>query len=146
MKTIILIRHAHRVTEPDRRRDNGLSIKGKRQTKKLKRKLNEYLNGRTLWLSSPKRRCVETLLPLTNKKEEILIEPLLDEGSSLEMKVKKFWKKINSHKNSTIVFCTHGDWIPVFTELCLGIEISLKKSGYLVFNVTSNKKRLLSLE
>lgn len=62
----ILIRHAHRDTA-DRAQDNGLSKKGREQAKRLRKYFEERFpegEGDLVLVTSPKKRCVETIEPI----------------------------------------------------------------------------------
>jgi 8-oxo-(d)GTP phosphatase len=132
MKTLVIIRHAHRDLR-DRSADNGLSKKGRSQAREVKRFYRERFGSKpALLLSSPKRRCVETLEPLAKMLGgSIRIEDLLKEGEK-GRRVKPggflFWWR--DRAPCRVVACSHGDWIPAFLKRALGADISLKKGGW----------------
>lgn len=140
-KTLILIRHAHRDTS-DRSRDNGLSEKGREQSRWLKRFFasrfeNDEINR--VWLvSSPKKRCIETLAPIAFElKSQVDSHPDLDEQSHQEtlekfqQRIEHFLKDwIESPQELTVV-CSHGDWLPIAVQDLLGCSLDFKKSGWL---------------
>lgn len=138
-KTLVLIRHAHRETSQGREQDNGLSPKGRRQVRKLfdfyfKRFPEE--ESPLLW-SSPKRRCLETLLPLARKLEKKLVtKDDLDEQASGESfkdfsnRVDSIFKEIRKSKKNLIILCSHGDWIPLFLKQRLGVKVLLRKGAW----------------
>ena len=138
-KTIILIRHAHRDTT-NRDLDNGLSDKGYKQVEILKKwlpeKIKEFETKTMVALSSPKKRCVETLTPVARKT----LSPLetwedLDEQASNESR-EKFWERIQHsiheiHKRpeELAMVCSHGDYLPLFIFHLLGVNLELNKAG-----------------
>jgi 8-oxo-(d)GTP phosphatase len=147
-RTLILLRHAHRETTLGRDRDNGLSEKGKEQAKAIaKYYLGRFPDSSPVLLSSPKIRCVETLLPLADKTgRDIKVVDLLDEqfetNTAFQRRIAKFlqwWKK---SQPSVLVVCSHGDWIPAFSRLFLGTAIELKKGGWLELESKSGVLRL----
>jgi len=138
-KTLIIVRHAHRDKAAGRERDNGLSAKGKRQTERLLTYFDSrYRDTRPYMVSSPKVRCVETLLPLAKKeKTELQISTLLLEQGSQETKkamakrVKRFCDWCRSPEApELLVACSHGDWIPVCLEELTGVTVHLSKAGW----------------
>lgn len=141
MVSLILVRHAHRDTS-DRELDNGLSQKGLKQVRHLEKELIKLCGLKdlksALFLSSPKRRCVETLFSLSTLSEKGLkVDVRLDEQGSGESSL-AFASRINSllsgltQFGGTQVWCSHGDWIPAATEELLGVAIPLKKGAALV--------------
>src|SRR4051812_29682252 len=84
-KILVLVRHAHRDTSC-READNGLSEKGQTQAVRLKSELAAKLaNKQPLFVSSPKKRCIETLKPLAKTfRKDVQIDPLLLEEASEE--------------------------------------------------------------
>jgi broad specificity phosphatase PhoE len=85
-RKLIIVRHAHRDTSSGRERDNGLSERGREQAKAVSRYFRERFAKETaLLLSSPKVRCIETLLPLSDRLDvEVQILDLLDEQNEGE--------------------------------------------------------------
>jgi broad specificity phosphatase PhoE len=150
-KTLILIRHAHRDTDAGRTRDNGLSDKGKDQAREFRKfYMDSGLAADALFQSSPKKRCVETLEPLAKKlARDIEIDKLLDEQSdgesysALTRRIDLFIAWAEHAEASTIVACSHGDWIPAFCEKVIRDGKDLRKGEWLVFEFT-DKWRLKS--
>ena len=136
-KTLILVRHAHRNTE-DRSKDNGLSEKGQLQVKKLTKFAKRRLVGtQVTFLTSPKKRCIETLLPLTKELGvKLVIDDRLDEHGRLEnqalftARIEEFMDHWKFDSEGVLVVCTHGDWIPVMIEKLTGSKTGLKKAGW----------------
>jgi broad specificity phosphatase PhoE len=151
MKRLVLIRHAHRSTE-DRTRDNGLSEKGHEQTKRLVKFARERLEsdsdsfGKIEFLSSPKKRCRETLGPVADAiKSKVTIEPLLDEhhpgetASLFTSRVQEFLEKWKAQGSDLSVLCSHGDWIPLAVQLLTGAKIGLKKAAWCEIEYTGGE-------
>ncbi len=136
-KNLILVRHAHRDTSEGRERDNGLSERGKDQAKAIARYFKErYGKEEALLLSSPKVRCIETLLPLADKLGvEVKVVDLLGEQvesqEALERRIEKFFRWWKQRGPALVVACSHGDWIPAFSRKVLGISLDVKKGAWL---------------
>ncbi|NJL24381.1 MAG: histidine phosphatase family protein [Calothrix sp. SM1_5_4] len=140
VKTLILIRHAHRDTTR-RELDNGLDEKGREQARFLKRFFSERFSvgevNSGLWLvSSPKLRCVETLLPLARSLERpVDIHPELSEQAvkesrqSLERRVHAFLHEWTNSSIPLTLLCSHGDWLPVAVYHLLGLRQEFKKGA-----------------
>ena len=134
-KRLILIRHAHRDTEVASK-DNGLSEKGEQQVKRMLRYFEERIEGETRFLSSPKKRCRETLGPLAERHgNAIEIDGRLIETGPIERQEEvqaRLGEFIDEWKYSgpeTLVACSHGDIIPVLVERLTGARIGIKKCG-----------------
>jgi broad specificity phosphatase PhoE len=142
---LILVRHAHRDTS-SREADNGLSEKGREQAKELvsvfkKRIGKDFLkDAKIVLLSSPKKRCIETLTPFSKKIEVgVTIDPNLDEQKpeetlgQFEKRIVSFLKFVQSnssdHKNLYVFVCSHGDWLPIALQKLVGVVIDMKKGG-----------------
>lgn len=141
-RRLILIRHAHRDII-DRDADNGLSIKGRKQSKWIAKyaqsfwKPEEFNKGGGQILCSPKIRCIETVEPLAAiLKAEVTIEKLLEEKASKETE-KEFqnrvcsflaaWRKMKSRE---LIVCSHGDYLPLLLFQCLGIAFDVRKGSW----------------
>lgn len=130
MKTLIIIRHAHREKIAD---DNGLSPKGRKQAKRARDFYrSRFRRSTAALLSSPKRRCVETLEPLSELLDvDIETTALLDEGDALKLRAREFLSHwLASSGPELTVISSHGDWIPVFLELATGARAELAKGGW----------------
>ncbi len=151
MKRLVLIRHAHRSTE-DRSKDNGLSEKGFAQVKRLVQFSKERIDsdsddfGQVRFMSSPKKRCRETLAPIAEAQDTTLtIEPLLDEHRSGESgavfveRIRQFLEQWKSEGSDLTVICSHGDWIPMAVHLMTGAKIGLKKSAWCEIEYTGGE-------
>lgn len=134
--------------------DNGLSRKGKAQAKALKRFFSSVdLEGSVALMSSPKKRCVETLIPLSRLlKKPVSISPLLDDFSfqgeretDLKKRVLKFLRSVARMNKDNFVISCHGDFIPVVLQSLLGIEASLAKGGLAEIVLEGPKGRLVNL-
>ena len=136
-KRLILIRHANRDTDLPML-DNGLNDKGKKQVKQLVRFAHDKDLEGALFLSSPKKRCVETITPLAEALEStVKIEPNLSEGYSTK-NLDAFIEKLKHEDAEVIVACSHGDWIPAFVQRLTGASISIKKAGWCEIELTGN--------
>ncbi|MBS1958912.1 MAG: histidine phosphatase family protein [Bdellovibrionales bacterium] len=136
-KRLILIRHAHRDTdEPGK--DNGLSGKGNEQVKRLLKFASDRLDDTDpMFISSPKKRCQETLGPIakmTGHKMEIderLTEHGPTESTSLYLaRIDEFLDHWKFECPDTTVVSSHGDWIPIAVQRLTGAKIGLKKAGW----------------
>ena len=136
-KTLVLIRHAHRDTD-EQTRDNGLSVKGQEQVKKLMKFVEERWKGQeAVFLTSPKKRCIETLTPIAQEfKKKCDVNDYLDEQGSSEtttLYLARIDEFLNSWKYDgaeLTVICSHGDLIPVVIEKLTSAKTGLKKAGY----------------
>lgn len=138
-KVIILIRHAHR-DNSIRELDNGLSDKGYKQVGILKKWLPQQIKElevkSVVALTSPKKRCVETVTPVARKAlAEIEIWDALDEQKESESH-EKFWERVQStihqihqRPEELILVCSHGDYLPLFIFHLLGVNLELNKGG-----------------
>jgi len=142
VKTLILIRHGHRDTS-NRELDNGLSDKGRDQAKAVKRFFTSRFSEEDfkggLWLvSSPKIRCIETLLPMTKSLDRpVDAHPQLDERNAnepsgrMEERVQTFLHEWTRSQAALTVLSSHGDWLPIATYHLLGLDIEPKKGSWL---------------
>jgi len=137
VKTLILIRHAHRNAD-DPSRDNGLSDKGQEQVKKLvKFARNRLADAKPVFLCSPKKRCQETLGPVAKdlgfkfEIDERLTEHGVSENSALyQARIDEFLDFWKYECPEVTVICSHGDWIPVAIQKLTGAKVGIKKSGW----------------
>lgn len=143
IKQLILIRHAHR-DNSDRGLDNGLSPKGEKQARWLKRYVEgrfsreEWKDLKAVLLSSPKKRCVETLLGLSEhfdlpcEKEMDLDEQKPNESfAQFEARIHEFLKWWVKDAPPVVVACSHGDWLPLAVFHLLGASVEMKKGSWL---------------
>lgn len=154
-KRLILVRHAHR-DNTMRQLDNGLSDKGFDQAKYIKRYFTARFGDEeikeSLWLvSSPKIRCVETLLPLSKALgRPVDSHPQLNEGEmgeggrAMEARVQNFLKEWKQSKVETTVACSHGDWLPIAFHQLLGIYLEPKKGSWFEIEWESDRPELVS--
>jgi broad specificity phosphatase PhoE len=138
-KTLVIIRHAHRNLD-DRTRDNGLSDRGEEQVKKLVKFYKTRFDGeKASFYCSPKKRCVETLSPLAveGKSKAIEIDDRLDEHQASEnmamylARMDEFLDVWKYEGAELTVICSHGDWIPIAVKKLVGVQIDIKKSGWI---------------
>jgi len=138
MKTLVILRHAHRDKDLGREFDNGLSKKGQKQARLLakffkKRFLSSSANAQVSikLISSPKKRCIETLEPIARLiQNEVEISNQLNEGVNYSLHVRSFIERLNGLEQDFVVICSHGDWIPLFFEKWIGISIHLNKGAW----------------
>ena len=138
------MRHAHRDTETGREQNNGLSKKGKHQAKYLRDSLLLIVGDRkSKLLSSPAKRCIETLTPLAKKINALIeISIALQEQQPGESerqfrgRVEEFVRWWTNSQHSLLILCAHGDWIPECTKILLGREISLQKGAFVSLEQT----------
>lgn len=136
VKTLIIIRHAHREKLSVGPSDNGLSPKGQKQAKSLTQYFDKKFGDvAAVFYSSPKKRCIETIEPIAKSvKATIKVLDSLDESDTqkqLQSRVRQFeefWMALDA---PLIVACSHGDWIPAFTQKIVGKSIDLDKGGWI---------------
>ncbi len=153
LQRLVLIRHAHRETL-DRSADNGLSPKGKDQAKRLSEFFRKRFMEQRSWspsdwvlLSSPKRRCIETLKPWESQFNiGVQIKPELDEKLE-EEDAEAFVERVRDALNflaamsasKNVIICSHGDWIPTAANILTGSDLELKKGAWLELEPALNK-------
>ncbi|HUP58007.1 MAG TPA: phosphoglycerate mutase family protein [Bdellovibrionota bacterium] len=131
--TLLIVRHAHRDKSLGGAADNGLSAKGRKQSSRVLERFKEQFAsaGSVKVLSSPKRRCMETVQPIAEHLgTKVRVEALLDEGENLELRAKKFLQEWKKDSPELLVICSHGDWIPCFLEFATGVQTDLAKGGW----------------
>jgi len=158
MKRLIIIRHAHRDVT-DRMQDNGLSPKGRIQAKALVDLYSERIGrdglGATssvvepLILSSPRKRCQETLESLSKAlKISVKVDPRLDEQHAAEtirewtQRVQAFIAEWKSSPEPLWVVCSHGDWIPFALEILIHQSIDVKKGAWIELELKGDQVTL----
>lgn len=121
-----------------RAEDNGLSKKGREQAEGL----GEYFKKRfskgdeVKLISSPKKRCQETLEPIAQYlgKRITVSEGLLEEqpnetSEGFQKRVERFLKE-NSRTSGVVVLCSHGDWLPIALQAACGARTNPKKASW----------------
>jgi broad specificity phosphatase PhoE len=145
-KVLILVRHAHRSVE-DRRADNGLSEKGKLQREILTEHIEQLLPKgpmKVSLVSSPKKRCLETLEKLASRLNlKIEIEKKLEEGALNRSSLKDFLREMIQSPSDAVVACSHGDVIPSLLEIACGHPLELSKGSLVVLRITEDEEFLL---
>lgn len=128
-RRLILIRHAHRDTE-NHALDNGLSEKGLKQVKQVvKFAQSRDLEG-AVFLSSPKKRCIETITPVADwHGSRVKIEKAIGEGCT-PAELNAFIDQWKYEGPDTTVISSHGDVIPMLVQKLTGGLISIKKAGW----------------
>ena len=146
-RTLILLRHAHRDTGLGRDRDNGLSEKGNEQARAFRDYFLKSYDAKPFLLSSPKKRCRQSLEPLADKiASPPEVDKLLDEQSdtesfdALERRVEIFQTWMEETQHPLVIACSHGDWIPIFADKAISQPLSLKKGAWFTFEINSKKK------
>ncbi len=140
-KTLVLIRHAHRERLLGPQVDNGLSDKGKKQAKEVAKYFHDYFDSsEATFLSSPKKRCMETIQAISDKVE---VRDELGEGLGLRFRAQKFadWWRGPSASELTVA-CSHGDWIPECVQILTGAVIDIKKAGWVEIESVGTQVRL----
>jgi broad specificity phosphatase PhoE len=141
-QTLVLIRHGHRDTSR-RELDNGLDEKGRDQAKAIKRFFSsrfagqEFKNG--LWIvSSPRVRCMETLLPTAKElgrsvdsHPDLLEQTGRENAKALLGRVQRFLGEWRESRMSLTLVCSHGDWLPLASQLLLGLHLEHKKGSWM---------------
>lgn len=154
-KTLVLIRHAHRDTS-QRALDNGLSEKGREQARWLKRffterfKVESFNDG--LWIaSSPKLRCLETVMPMAKAVgRSVDPHPDLDEQGAresrgaFELRIQSFLREWENSEVAIAIACSHGDWLPLAIHRVLGISGEMKKGSWFEVETEANFTTLKS--
>lgn len=142
MKTLILVRHAHR-DNSKRELDNGLTEKGKKQAQWIRKfalgrvKAEKWEKSQISLISSPKLRCMETLESL-GKSLEIKIQSSADllemqDKEALEQmdkRIHKFFKEWMAKGSAVTILCSHGDWLPMAAYHLLGASVDFKKGSW----------------
>jgi broad specificity phosphatase PhoE len=104
---------------PDR--DRELSDRGRRQAEGLRAQLGRV--GATRLVSSPFRRCVDTLLPLgTELGLEVESDDRIGEGTGFLGAL----QLADELRGQTAIICSHGDVIPDLLEALLRRGITLE--------------------
>ena len=146
---IVFVRHGHR-DKPVPDADNGLSEKGRGQVEDLLKafKKGQLPLSQNFW-TSPKKRCVQTLQPLSDMANSpLIIENLLDEQKSGETQ-KAFQNRIEEllekaeKLGETVYLCSHGDLIPEAIELMSGRSVDVSKGQALILKQEKGQWKLL---
>jgi broad specificity phosphatase PhoE len=146
-KILIFIRHAHRDKKTGRDQDNGLSATGKKQAQGLTKYFEKaYPKAKPVVLSSPKRRCVETVEPIARKFDvTIQLSFILDEGGKIEQKVKSFDRWWKDQAPDLTIVCSHGDWLPAALKRLTGVRADMAKGGWAEIHYNQGKPVLVNL-
>ncbi len=142
-KQLIFVRHAHRDTS-QRSLDNGLSEKGKRQARWIKKFAlsrfapDEVKDLKATLLSSGKKRCLETLEPLAEAwklkveiKSELMEHSAQESHEAFKMRIEDFLSWWINSGPALLFVSSHGDWLPVACQRLLGIPVEMKKGAWL---------------
>lgn len=128
-KTLILIRHAHRDKKFGSDADNGISEKGEKQVKRLLKYMEDHYHDVNPYIiSSPKKRCQQTIAPIAEYyKKEVEIEELVGEAPNLEGRVREFHKWWIQKAPEFTIVCSHGDFIPICVFMMTGARADISK-------------------
>lgn len=140
-KVLLIIRHAHRDKDRGREVDNGLSAKGRRQAAWGADYFRHHFSGRARFISSPKLRCLETLLPIA-RRARIEVSSLLDEGRGLRRRARAFLRQWRASRQGLTVISSHGDLIPALLEAASGAPVELAKGGWAILEEIDGRVRL----
>jgi broad specificity phosphatase PhoE len=140
IQNIVFIRHAHR-DQNTSDSNNGISLVGKAQAANLVEQVGRGLLPHCdLLLSSPKRRCLETLEPLAKHFSTVVqIDMALDERGFSEPR-DSFVKRIDDFlrtlviqdAGATIYLCSHGDWLPEAVVILAGAAVEFSNGQAIV--------------
>jgi broad specificity phosphatase PhoE len=149
VKTLVIVRHAHRDTA-NRSLDNGLTKKGKRQARRLLAYYKiRFPKVKPLIVSSPKKRCVETIQPAADYAgaplvlDRALLDVALPKGRfSPPARVAGFLHWWRKEAPETVVVCSHGGWITAALRALTGADLELKKGGWAEVELAGGRPRL----
>ena len=154
MKTLVLIRHGHRDTLGTAQ-DNGLSQKGRDQAIRILTFTQKKFPANSLphLFSSPKKRCLETIDPLTHYfTRPVQVVPNLLEQSfdetviDFKNRISQFfgvWEK--STGDAPSILCSHSDWIQEALRSIVRAEIELQKGGWVELGWNPDGYQLLQV-
>jgi broad specificity phosphatase PhoE len=148
VRTLVLIRHAHRVKLRGGRADNGLSPKGARQAKRVLRQLLREFgrNARPDLVSSPKLRCLETLEPIARKlRIGLEADSLLGEGPRVGPRARRWLAAWKRGRSRLTLACSHGDVLPELLRAAVGAGLDLRKGAWCVLEWDGKQFRLVTL-
>ncbi len=130
-KTLFFIRHAHRDKKLGADADNGISEKGEKQVKKLTKYMQDhYPDIDPLIISSPKKRCRETIEPIANLyNKNIEINEEVGEAPNLEGRAREFYKWWIQKAPEVTIVCSHGDFIPTCIYIMTGARADVSKAS-----------------
>ena len=135
---LYIVRHGHRDKSAGKEADNGLDETGRTQAIEIKRQLEAELRGKTVsFVSSPAKRCIETLKPLAESlSQPIDIVAILHDQQDGET-AREFLERVNDFvglwdecHSDAMVACTHGDVIPELTYVIADARATVAKGGY----------------
>ena len=150
-KTLLLVRHAHRDKSQGRSLDNGLSEKGRAQARSFRKYFRaQFPKSTPVLLSSPKRRCIETLEPIAKMSGVgIKVDPRLDEqresDNGFRLRVRRYCNRLKARKDSLLVLCSHGDWIPLAIEELTALSVQLPKGAWVEIPIRAGSLKKISI-
>lgn len=152
-RVLLLLRHGHRSLK-DPTADNGLSGRGKRQAKRFRKDfLREFGKDARPWLlSSPKRRCRETLAPLARRlgcavgeRFDLREKEPGESPARFRARVAHGLRGTLRRPRRVVVLSTHGDWAPLALRLLTGARVHLRKGGWARIDLSPPPARLTAL-
>jgi broad specificity phosphatase PhoE len=148
---LILLRHASREHGPSG--NPGLNARGKMEAVTLIEQLQPHLPNSLAdlaLLTSPKRRAIETLAPLSQalsivpEIQQNLDERMLDEnGSAFAKRITHLLKQIETTQKSVTILCTHADWLE---EVCLLLNCEFRGFACAEFRTFSRQNAIWHLK
>ncbi|MCB0362413.1 MAG: hypothetical protein KDD35_06815, partial [Bdellovibrionales bacterium] len=109
-----------------------------------------FVQGKSHFVSSPKKRCVETLGPLQRaiSSGELFISPQLDEQQENEnnegfrVRVENFMNSLMEGPWNWIFLCSHGDWLPFALEYLQNENILMRKAAWVEYEIIGYRRIL----
>lgn len=153
MKKLLLIRHAHR-DNADPMEDNGLSDKGRKQADRLKEHLKDFHKAFpiTRMLSSSKKRCLETLEPISkqlgisvDQERDLYEREALESLKDFLHRIERFLDRWKLEGEGVWVACSHGDWLPIAIQHLTGARVETKKGSMAEISYDAGEIYLTSL-
>ncbi len=153
-RKLIILRHAHRDTS-DRNLDNGLSSKGLKQVDLLKKYFQVRINEdaelkKCVFLSSPKKRCLDTLEPLSKLvnssatvNEDLNEQSEKEKFASVEQRVHRFIHWWSNKGPEILMISSHGDILPLLALHMLGTSFDIKKGSWLEIDQRNHHAELI---
>lgn len=128
MANLILWRHAEAedLSDTGLDDDRALTKNGRKDAAKMAKWLNQYMPQNTQILSSPAKRCVETVGSLnetveSKKSRDIKFVEFLSTGTSVEQMTKKL---VNNDSSQTILIVGHQPHLGLLIAKLLGMQES----------------------
>jgi broad specificity phosphatase PhoE len=119
-----------------------LSDKGRHQAKAIARHFQKvadeaFPNEKPLLLSSPRRRCLETLEPLSKKTQvqvkadaRLLEQEPQEDMAQFQKRILDFERWWKEEAPPLVVACSHGDWLPIAIARITGAAVGMEKGAW----------------